>query len=227
MDNRMGSIVMGFIVILVGVVLFQSLANEIASASVINTVTNESVTVSSTDNTVTNESITIASSKGDTDFTSVMNVTFFGNGTNNSAKDLHISTDINWTSKGEILVNSDRILDGNYNVSYIYTTDGTAQTAKDDLDSLIFFGNGHLNTDSSFITITRDVNWTVPGVITVKTTNFTDGDYNVSYTNLPSEYVKNATARVLLPITNIFFSIAVMAVGILMVFNGFKNVLED
>ena len=107
MDNRMGSIVMGFIVILIGVVLFQALADEIEATSLIKERINESITVSSTDNIATNESITISSATGNTDNISIINVTFFGNGTINSVTGIHLGTDVNWTIHGEIIVNTD------------------------------------------------------------------------------------------------------------------------
>lgn len=57
---------------------------------------------------------------------------------------------------------------------------GVGATANDDVTSVSFFGNSTYNTDIDFV-IGTDVNWTTAGAITARATNFTDGDYNISY----------------------------------------------
>ncbi len=62
------------------------------------------------------------------------------------------------------------------------------QTANVDLISLDFFGNSTHN--NSNVILGTDLNWTREGVITVNTINFSDIDYNVSYT-----YIENGTGQ--------------------------------
>ena len=157
--NELGMLLGGFITILVGVVLVAALADNISTLADIDTVNNESVTISS----------------------------------------------------------------------------GTGSTANDDLTSLTFFGNATINTDLAGITIDTEVNFTKAGTIIVSQDlnisvgsghfngSFAGGSYNVSYINQGVNFVANTTARTLVKLTILFFAIAIMFVGVLIVKKGFAE----
>ena len=58
---------------------------------------------------------------------------------------------------------------------------GTGNTGNVSLTDVTFFGNGTNNTESEFVNISTEVNWTIEGEITISTLHFEDGDYNISY----------------------------------------------
>ena len=223
-DKNFGNLIMGFILILVGVILFVQLADNIFAAVTLTSITNESLAITSTPNTVINETITIASGVGNTSIISVINITFFGNGTVNTDNPLfNISTEVNWTIDGVVTVTTINFSNGNYNISYIYTTDGTGDTANEDVAAVSFFGSPAINTDMSTISFDAEVNFTKPGVISVNTLNFTDASYNISYTYEGTEYVVDSSSRTILPLTNIFFALAVFLVGVGLAFTSLKG----
>ena len=81
-------------------------------------VVNETITLSSGTATLTNDDVTA--------------FTFFGNGTTDTAAgglDIGDGANINWTSQGEVYVNTSIISDSKYNVSYTYDADTTTTTA--------------------------------------------------------------------------------------------------
>ena len=216
-DNGLGNLLMGFILILVGVVLIGTIADSIKANITLEDKPNESITISSTDHIITEEIIEIISGAGQTGNISLSNVTYFGNITiNTSVTGISVNTEVNWTVKGGILVSQLNFSsDDNYTISYIYTTDGIGATVEDDLTALNWFGNGTIHTGLATISINTDVNWTEAGVITVNTLNFSDSSlYNISYTYEGDGYVTNTTARVLLPLVTLFFAIAVMLIGV-------------
>ena len=68
----------------------------------------------------------------------------------------------------------------------INITSDTGNTTFTPVMSVTFFGNMTINTTDLGVNITLHVNWTQRGVITVQGVNFTDGDYNISYTYISS-----------------------------------------
>lgn len=98
----------------------------------------------------------------------------------------------------------------------ITITSGAGQTNNDDVVSLQFFGNGSVNTDQSNIVLGEVVNFTKPGVITVSQNNgnFSNGNYNISYTYEGDLYVVDTKSHPLLNLMVIFFVFVIIAMGI-------------
>ncbi len=63
----------------------------------------------------------------------------------------------------------------------IAISSATGNTDNISVISVTFFGNGTNNTDSSTVSFSTDVNWSVEGEIRVNSVIFSDGDYNISY----------------------------------------------
>lgn len=112
-------VMVGFIVILVGVVF----AGVVADNQVANTELSTS----------TNEQITITGGSGLTAEDDVRGITFFGNATNNTDQGaFNVGTEVNFTKAGNITVSS-LFSGGTYNISYpfegdLYVNDSQAQT---------------------------------------------------------------------------------------------------
>ena len=119
-DNNALSIFLGaFIVILIGVVLLNSIANSITAATTISSQTNESITIGATGNGTTGQD-------------DVTGISYFGNASCNTVNPLCfvIDASVNWTSTGFIQTNTTGDL---YNISYTYEgeaylTDSTSRT---------------------------------------------------------------------------------------------------
>ncbi len=223
-EKEFGKLLMGFVLILIGTVLFSQLADNIFAAVTLKGVINETMAVSTTPNTILREDIVITSGLGNTNNLSVVNVTFFGNLTHNtSLPTINVTSEVNFTKDGVISVSGLNFTDGTYNISYVYLSDGTGNTANEDVVSVTDFGNSTISTDDIGIAIGSEVNFTKAGVITFNTLNFTDGNVNITYDFEGTEYVTNATARVLLPIINIFFALAVFLIGVMVAWSGLKG----
>ena len=226
-DSSKGlNVVIGaFIAIIVGVVLAQVIGDQIKATSSLISVSNESITISNTNNVIVNESITITSGSGDTLNTSVVRVGFFGNGTNNTdLAAVTIGEEVNFTRDGVIRVSTDQFPGASpYNISYNYTSDATGNTANEDVLSVGFFGNGNVSTHVTGIEVGGEINFTKPGVITVSTLNFSAENQNISYTYEGALFVNNSTARTLLKLIPLFFVLAIVAIGIAMFKDSFKD----
>ncbi len=219
-DKALGNIVMGFVLIVIGIALLGVIADSIAANTTLTSNVNDSVTITSATNVIISENIVISSSAGQTGNVSLKSLTFFGNSTfNTSMFGQPIGIAVNWTRAGLITVN---FTDGNYNISYTYSTNSTG-TANKDIVSVSYFGNGSINTDTTGIDFDVDVNWTRAGVINVDSINFTDVTYDFSYIYEGDKYVSDSTSRVLLLLVTLFFSLAVMLLGYVMVKNGFEG----
>ena len=173
------------VVAIVGVLIFSNVTNvtEQILDSDSNTVTNESITVSTDVSIVVNESITMSSQRGNVIFPGIFNISFFGNGTNST----HLSTvaidnNVNFTRSGRIIVDGARFdADGVYNISYIYDSNATGQTANEDVTSVSFFGSPNMSTHLTGIDVNDEVNFTTSGIISLSAINFTAGENNISY----------------------------------------------
>lgn len=215
--KQLGIIIGGFIAILLGIILVDVIADNIEASRSLSNIDNETITISSTDNTATNESILISTSgKGQTHNASVVGVTFFGNATNSThLTDVVQGVEVNYTASGGIIVATDVFSNGTYNISYTYSTAGTGELGQDDVTAISYFGNGNTSTAVSGLEIGDEVNVTkATGVLSVSTLNFTDGDYNVSYTYEGSLYVASSTSRTLLGLIVIFFVIGIVAIAV-------------
>ena len=112
--GNLGILISGFIAVLVVVVLIQSIGNQVEASDVIDT--------------VVNESITITNAAGQTAaIDKVTGVSFFGNATNSTdSNQVTVGTDLNFTRVGVITVGTnitDTVKqtlfgDGNYNITY-------------------------------------------------------------------------------------------------------------
>jgi len=70
-----------------------------------------------------------------------------------------------------------------------------------------YFGN--MTFDNTLYT-----NFTSAGIIR---SNVSDGPYNISYTYEPAEYVNHSSARAILALIPIFFALALMLIGVLLI----------
>ncbi len=230
--NNIGLLLIGFITIIVSIVFLNAIANNIAQGSLLTVVTNESVTTSSVINSTVNETITITSGSGAVANINLINLSFFGNGTNNTMQPTGIApvlgAEVNFTKNGTIRVSQMIFGDGSYNASYIFRTRVTAQMAEDDKTGLVltFFGNATTNTNSAGISIGTDVNVSKTGLITATPYNFTTGTYNASATYKGDQYVDNATARTLNNITLIFLAIVILLTGVGMAMSALKGIFN-
>ena len=107
-DKALGSIVWGFILILVGVILMGTLADSIQS----------NITLTRAGN----ETIAISSGHGATANADVITFDWFGNGTNHTGNpDVTLGIHVNFTKNGSVDVDGNIFLDaGSYNASYSY-----------------------------------------------------------------------------------------------------------
>lgn len=224
--NAMGIFVGSFIAIIVGVIFVGVVADTIFLNTNLEDKVNESITITNTLNTITNESITLSSGIGTTGNSSVYRLTFFGNDTNNTdLASVALGTEVNVSVDGVIVVDTVQLEgDGPYNVSYVYAVDGTGSTSEDSLTSLSSFTNVTIGNEITGIELGDEINFTKGGTITVSTYNFTAGSYNISYGFQPDLYVQNGTARTLLKLIPLFFVLAIMAIGFLMVRKSFPDV---
>ena len=178
------------------------------------TVDNETITITSTlDNTTSiNESITIAAGVGATGNISVINVTYFGNSTNNSdIGQVLIGQDVNWTIGGVITVVQGEFGAGVYNITYTRSTNGVGTAVENaDIDSTTFFGDDTTSTEDTGIAFNTEVNITTGGSVTVTTINFTDGVYNLSYQYRPNAYLTSGTTRTLVSTIPILLAVVML-----------------
>ena len=125
MSSDLGTLLMGFIVILIGIVLIQPIANDVAANDDILTTFNESVAVTSGLGTLSDPN------------DRVTGITFFGNGSANTFQsEVTIGTHVNFTRLGVLTVTQNvdinstsegnftlSFADGTYNVTYLYEDD--------------------------------------------------------------------------------------------------------
>lgn len=102
--NKLGAVIMGFVLIIVGTILLDSLADNVYAATTLSPVINETVVTSSNAGQTTNDDVSA--------------VTEFQNATDTFA----INTLVNVTRAGVISVNGS-IVDGSYNITYTYEDD--------------------------------------------------------------------------------------------------------
>ena len=210
-------VILFFVVVILGVVFLGEIAdNEVANTE-LSGVTNESIAITLTTNTIVNETITISSGSGTTGNKSVTSITFFGNATTSSdaSSDVTvvINTNINFSKSGIITLNG-TFDNGDYNISYTYSTDATGNTVQDDVVSVSFFGNGTNSSHLSSVTIGTEINFTKPGVITVDTFVFDAGTYNISYEYEGDLYVVDTKSHFALKLVALFFVFVIVAFGI-------------
>ncbi len=181
------TLVVAGILFSVGVLIFANVTNvtERILDSDVNSVANESVTVTTSSSTVVNETITMTAQRGTVTNPGVNSLTFFGNGTNNSfLAAVQLGLEVNYTRSGRIIVDGDEFpADGLYNVTYAFESNSTATIANDEVTDVTFFGNGNMSTGIAGIAVNNEVNFTGTGVITLSALNFTSGDNNISYTH--------------------------------------------
>lgn len=220
-DKALGSIVMGFVLILVGIILIGVIGTSISENISLTSNVNESIAITSETNTVDEENISLTSGVGQTGNVSLKSFTFFGNESHNTSQSgITIGVEVNWTRAGVISAN---FTDGTYQVDYTYSTNSSGTASNDDIVSVSYFGNGSINTDTTGIDFDTDVNWTKGGAIVVDSINFTDVTYDFSYEFEGTNYVTDATSRVLLNLVTLFFSIAVMLIGFFVAKKGFED----
>ena len=227
--NTLNVIVGGFIALILGLILIGVVADTISTLDDIVNVVNESITVSSTSNAVVNQSITMSSNSGTTGNGSVYILSFFGNATNSShLASVTLGLHVNITRDGVVVTDNQRFAaSGIYNISYTFTTDGIGTTSvTEDVTSLDFFGNATISTHITGIAIGAEANLSSKGNLRVSTYNFTDGTYNVSYTHEGVNFVANKTARTLINLIIIFFALAILAIGFMIMRDSFPDLFR-
>ena len=101
-------------------------------------------------------------------------------------------------------------------------TSGSGEVINNDVTVITFFGNGTDSTHSTAFVVEESVNVTkATGVIAINQT--ATGNYNVTYECEGAEYVTNSTSRSLLPLVLIFFALAIVMIGYVIVVKGFKE----
>ena len=215
-ENQLNTLIIGFILLIVGIILLTAVSDSINAATELTTATNESIAIANNNLTSTNEDIAILSGSGVTANKDVGGLTFFGNTTlNTSSIFINFTTEVNFTQEGAISVVSN-FSDGTYNISYFYNiANGT--TVNDNVISVDFFGNTTINTSNSNINVGTQVNFTLAGVITVSGLNFSNDTYQITYDYQGDDYVVDSTSRTLLNLIPLFFVIG----GVLLVGVGF------
>lgn len=110
---------------------------------------------------------------------------------------------------------------------------GSGSTANDDVTAVSFFGNMSVNSTDNVINIGNGVadvrvNWTTAGLLDVHSANFSDGNYNVSYTYLADTNAFTATSNTVTELSTIastwlglIITIAVLAIIITLVVRSF------
>jgi len=110
---------------------------------------------------------------------------------------------------------------GNESVAIV---SGVGELANDDVTVITFFGGANVSTQSTGITVGTQVNVTkATGVLAVDSINFSNGNWNATYEYEGAEYVTNSTSRSLLPLVLIFFALAIVLIGYVIVVKGFKE----
>ena len=180
------TIVLAGVLFIVGLLIFSNVSNSAESIldSIKNTVSNESITITSDSSTVVNETIDIVSQVGTLVFGGVSNLAFFGNASNNTnLADVIVGEEVNFTRSGGIVLDAEQFpADGEYNVTYTFESNSTGTTANTDVTSVTFFGSGNLSTDTAGIDLNDEVNFSSDGTITLSALNFTAADpYNITY----------------------------------------------
>lgn len=223
----MGLLVLAFTTLLIGIVFSDVIGDSVEGTEVVETKLNESIAISSTDNTITNETIaTFTSGRGRVVRGPITGVSFFGNQSNNTnLASVSLGTHVNFTKDGEIII-SQTHFDGTgpYNVSYVFTTNSKGSVVEKDVRSVTQFSNATIGTEITGIDVDTEVNFTLAGDITVSGYNFSDGNYNISYTHDGELFVSNSTARTFLGLIPIFFIIALVIGAILFMRRMFPDI---
>lgn len=218
LDNDLKLLMFGFITLLIGIVLASTISDEVASTSddEFNT-SYETIAISSARQTITENIAINSSGTGMTARPAVTSLVVFGNSTLNTSS----VGAVNFTYPG-LITAAANFSGGNYNITYIVATNSAGTTSYDDVISLSYFGNKTLNTSHAGIAINSQVNYTSTGAVSVTAANFTDGNYEVSYSHYGSNYIADSTVRVILGLIPLFFIIG----GVLMVAISFAIKME-
>ncbi len=223
MPNTQGNLLTllfsAFIIIILGVVLIRPIADDVALTKVsLNTITNESISLTATTVDVINETLTMDADNITatlvnnylTALTEVLNVT---------GED--ISSECNVTLTTGVLIcnttNSNKI-----NASYTYNSYSTGQlsTNQDEWKSF----DACRNSDMNAILAGTNCNLTLTtGAVKVNYDNFTDDLAFIDYKYEPDTYVHSSTARTLITLVILLFAIAILAIGIGYAIKSFKE----
>ena len=130
---------------------------------------------------------------------------------------------------GVVLVNS--IGDSLYLASTISTVTvnesitmatGTGEVANNDVTLITFYGNGSDSTGTGAFVVAESVNVTkATGVVVVNDTS--TGAYNITYEYEGTEYVTDSQSRTLINLIPIFFVIAIVLVGYVIVVRSYEK----
>jgi len=205
-------LITAFIIILLGVVLIQPVADdieEVKTSSV--TVTNETLTFDTTVSTISNQTINLTSNiTGTLDFSDLVSLTALRNV---SSENLLGYCNITFAT-GALVCNNTR--NATCYADYTYVSHLSETLANDELlsvDALRNITSENLLGQCNATLIT--------GVLICNNTHNRTGYADYKYE--PDTYVHSAAARTLLTVTILVFAIAILAVGAGFVIAGFKQ----
>ncbi len=215
-DNRMKLLFSAFIIILLGVVLIQPIADDIEKVKTGSiTVLNETLNFVSVTAVISNES---QANIGNETIPSTYTTTF---------DDLTVITEIR--NESATIVTSDcneTLLSGVFNCNatnstnlffdYTYISGRTDTLANDELISLDALRNITSENILGFCNVTL-----ASGDLVCNNTYSATGFADYKYT--PDNFVRSSTARTLLTLTILFFALFVLAMGIIFTVRSFKD----
>lgn len=209
-DGNIGLLISGFIILLVGIALTQVLADNVKGTESSDSVINESITIASTRVTIINESVTPSGGIVRVTNSPIMSITRFGNDTQIAV----LGQQVNHSKPDKVLVANN--FTGTYNISYTFAKDADGKVATNtELLSITRFGAANISSDIAGITIGTHINFTANSRnVRVSAFNFTDDNYNISYTKEGNLYVANKTSRTLLVLIPLFFVIALVMISV-------------
>jgi len=217
---------LSFFTILIGIVLIQPIANDIELAKVsLNTVLNESVSLTAVTQTITNESITLSlgppsNRSGTTTHNYVTSLTVLKNSTDSQDDILGFCNITLNVDAGTLRCNDT----GNFTAYATYTynkySTGSLSSDQDEWKSFDACRNNSMAAISTGVDCNVSLN---NGAVTVNYDNFTTFSAYIDYKYEPDTYVYSSAARVLLTNTRLFFAIAVMIVGVGFAVLAFKQ----
>lgn len=219
--DKLGIVIFGFVLIILGIIFLDVIADQIASSTSLTIQTDETITITADDNSVINETFISSGNSNKTDNTVLNNITFFGNATNNTDSNLfNVSLHVNFTREGNITLDITKFPAATpYNISYTFENNTVGTTDNADVTEITFFGNGTVNSTVTGITIGTQINVTkATGVVTLASFNFSAANYRIDYVYEGVNYVNDTSSRVILNLIPIFFVIG----GVFLVAIGFS-----
>lgn len=211
-------VLMVFVVLVLGVVFAQVIADNQVANTELSSIFNETVTLTQSLSTNTNETIeSFTNRQAKVTDNGITSILFFGNVSNNTnLASVTVGLSVNSTRSGEIIISGDKFPGpGPYNISYTHITEVTGSTGQDDVVQVNFFGNVTIGTQITGINSGDEINITKStGAISLSPANFSAGTYNTSYNYEGDLYVSDTKSHTFLKLNTLFFILVLLAVAI-------------